>query len=213
MGLFPVKAVEQVPQSHSPTLRGRCTEGDVPGDGIQGFPGMNETPIHTARLPLLPLSLRQLELYQDDPVNFARSVGKPASQEMKTEILMRAISMKIEKMKQASVTQHAWLTYWLIMINAAGFGAGMAGFKGVPNDMGEVEIGYGIDAAFGGQGYMSEAVTAMIQWAFQSPSCLSVIAPDTARANIASCRVLERVGMHVYDESEETLNWRIDKTA
>ena len=60
---------------------------------------------------------------------------------------------------------------------------------------------------------MSEAVTAMIQWAFQSPNCLYVIAPGTVRANTASCRVLERVGMHVYDETEETLSWRIEKTA
>jgi RimJ/RimL family protein N-acetyltransferase len=108
---------------------------------------------------------------------------------------------------------HPWLTYWIIVLDEDGFGAGMAGFKGVPDEAGEVEIGYGIDPAYQGRGYMTEAVGALIEWAFQEERCRSVIAPDTERANVASNKVLSKVGMHVYEESEDARSWRIDRVA
>jgi ribosomal-protein-alanine N-acetyltransferase len=91
------------------------------------------------------------------------------------------------------------------------YGAGLAGFKGVPDGQGEVEIGYGIDPACQGQSYATEAVRALIAWAFQSPECTSVIAPNTKRSNIASNRVLGKVGMRIYAETAEAISWRIDK--
>jgi len=87
----------------------------------------------------------------------------------------------------------------------------LAGFKGVPDDQGKTEIGYGIDAAYRSRGYMTEAVKGLIEWAFQDVRCRAVIAPDTKRWNVASNRVLEKAGMRVYNETEEALDWRVDK--
>jgi RimJ/RimL family protein N-acetyltransferase len=58
---------------------------------------------------------------------------------------------------------------------------------------------------------MTEAVKGLIEWAFQDTRCRAVIAPDTKRWNVASHRVLEKVGMRVYNETEEALDWRVDK--
>ena len=138
-------------------------------------------------------------------------IGASVSRRILTERLRRAIKMKIAKMTEADVHEHFWFTYWLIVINEDGFGAGMAGFKGVPNEAGEVEIGYGIDPEYQGKGYVTEAAKSLIGWAFQRNGCLSVLAPDTKRENAASNRVLEKVGMHIYYESEDALSWRIDK--
>ena len=42
---------------------------------------------------------------------------------------------------------------------------GSADFKNVPDEKGQVEIGYGLGKAFEHEGYMTEAVRAMCSWA------------------------------------------------
>lgn len=58
-----------------------------------------------------------------------------------------------------------------------------------------VGIGYVIGRAYWGKGYMPEATRTMIDWAFLQPSIYRVYA-TTDIENIASQRVLEKVGMH-----------------
>jgi len=173
---------------------------------------MNAFSIDTTRLNLLSLSMEELHFYLEQPDRFERSNIPMISRRILTENLERAIKMKIEKMKIADEMDHPWYTYWLIQIKEDGFGAGMVGFKGVPNQDGEVEIGYGIDPQYRGRGFMTEAVHALIAWAFQHPQCRSVIAPGTERTNIASNRVLKNVGMEIYQETEDKISWRIDKS-
>ena len=119
--------------------------------------------------------------------------------------------MKLEKMASALPDDQPWYTYWLIQVPLDRFGAGMIGYKGVPDENGAVEIGYGIDNAFRNQGFMSEALQGMIRWAFQDPRCNRILAPDTLRSNLASNRVLEKVGMQVYQEKRDSLSWCLDK--
>ncbi|MBN1316752.1 MAG: GNAT family N-acetyltransferase [Anaerolineales bacterium] len=172
---------------------------------------MNTDHIKTPRLDLVPLSLEQLGLYLDDPGQLEKELDLLISRDILTEILKRAISIKREKMAGLPAAHHPWQSYWLIVVEREKFGAGMIGFKGLPNKNGEVEIGYGIDPRVRNRGYTTEAVKAMIHWAFQSEQCTSVIAPDTLRKNVASNSVLVKVGMVVYEESQEAISWRIDK--
>jgi RimJ/RimL family protein N-acetyltransferase len=58
----------------------------------------------------------------------------------------------------------------------------------------ELCIGYGLATAYRGQGYASEAATALITYAFDTLQAKRVLA-DTSRSNIDSRRVMERVGM------------------
>lgn len=167
--------------------------------------------IQTERLNLIPLTLRHLTLYLADPQRLERELGLSISRSILTERVRRAIEMKVSKMTQAEENTHVWYTYWLVVVAQEPFGAGLAGFKGYPDEDGEVEIGYGIDPSYQGKGYTTEAVQALITWAFQEPDCKSVIAPDTKRWNIASNRVLEKVGMYIYSETADALFWRIDR--
>ena len=121
--------------------------------------------------------------------------------------------MKLSKMAAAPESLHAWYTYWLIVIADLPFGAGMAGFKGVPDKHGEAEIGYGIDPAYRRKGYMTEAVRELIAWAFREPECRAVVARGVMRSNIASQKVLVHAGMSVYDETDDTLSYRISRAA
>lgn len=171
---------------------------------------MNETTqITTSRLDLIPLNRDQLGNYLDQEEKFSRDVG-PVSRAILTPILQKAIRMKLLKLEQTSPQDSGWITYWLIKVPPEGFGAGMIGFKGLPDQNGEVEIGYGIDPAYRNQGYITEAVQGMIRWAFGDSRCRRIIAPDTMRSNLASNRVLEKVGMRIYAESPDTLSWFID---
>lgn len=69
---------------------------------------------------------------------------------------------------------------------------GDLGFKG-PVKKHAVEIGYGVLPEYEGQGYTTEAVQAMAQWAFQQKDVVFVEA-ETEPENKASQRVLEKCG-------------------
>lgn len=83
--------------------------------------------------------------------------------------------------------------------------------KGAPNAQGEIEIGYGTDDGFEGKGFMTEALKALIRWAFEQPRVLAVTA-ETEKTNLASIRVLQKIGMTQYKEVDEMLWWRINKS-
>ncbi len=168
--------------------------------------------ILTPRLKLIALTPAQMELYLAAPDQLERALGFPVARDILTETVQRAIRIKLSKMAQAPAQNYAWYTYWLVVPVSQPYGAGLAGFKGVPDGQGEVEIGYGIDPACQGQGYATEAARALIAWAFQSPECASVIAPNTKKSNVASNRVLKKVGMSIYAETADAISWRIDKS-
>lgn len=168
--------------------------------------------LYTKRLDLIPLSPVQLQMYLDEPARLEQELGIPISRTIITERVRRAIRMKLAKMAHIEQARLAWYTYWLLLIRDVSFGAGLAGFKGFPDQNGQVEIGYGIDPDYQRQGYMTEAVQCLINWAFEEPTCLSVVARDTKKWNVASQRVLAQVGMQVYEESEDDFCLRVERT-
>lgn len=173
--------------------------------------------IRTEGICLQTLTVSQLQAYLDDPHSLEQELGFPVSRGVFTEIVRAAVEKKIVKMKAANVLDHGWFTYWLLVAPAApenggqSFGAGLLGFKGLPDAHGEVEIGYGIDPKYQGRGFTTEGVRALIAWAFQDPRCRAVIAPNTAKDNLASNRVLAKVGMTIEAESQSANDWRLDK--
>ena len=169
--------------------------------------------LKTERLDLVPLNIIQLRQYLEQPNLLEQALGMSISREIVTENVQRAIRMKLSKMAHIDKAQFAWYTYWLIVIRSVPFGAGLAGFKGFPDQKGEVEIGYGIDRDYQRKGYMTEAAQAMIAWAFEEPSCHAVTARNTKKWNLASQRVLFKLGMKVYEEMEDACNLRLERSS
>lgn len=167
--------------------------------------------IQTDRLRLIALTQAQLRLLLDNVTALEQELGLSIVEDIVDSAVMRAINIKLEKMEHADPAAYAWYTYWLLVVIEGEIGVGLMGFKGVPDASGEVEIGYGITAEFRRQGYTTEAAQALIAWAFRHRECHSVVAPDTLKSNPASNRVLEKVGMAVYEETPDTLSWRIRK--
>jgi len=169
------------------------------------------TSIQTERLKLIPLTTAQLRLCLANPEQLGQELGLFVAVDVITARVQRAIGMKIAKMEQVDPDRHPWYTYWLLVIAAERCGAGLVGFKGYPDDRGEVEIGYGIAPAYQGRGYTTEAARALIDWAFESPDCVSVIAAEVDRTNVASIRILEKVGLTHYREKGDLQFWRISR--
>ena len=119
--------------------------------------------IHTPRLRLLALNQKQLEQYLYSPHELEVELGFELAPIDPAGPVQRAINIKISKMAQAAKDDHLWYTYWLIVPHQAPYGAGMIGFKGIPNLLGEAEIGYGIEPAFQSKGYMTEAARLLVE--------------------------------------------------
>ena len=87
--------------------------------------------------------------------------------------------------------QWEWYAIWMIELKD-GTHIGELCFKGIDSD-GTVEIGYGITEKYQDHGYATEAVKAILKWAFQEPKVSSIEA-ETDEKNIASKKVLEKCG-------------------
>lgn len=87
--------------------------------------------------------------------------------------------------------QWEWYAIWMIELKD-GTHIGELCFKGLdPN--GIAEIGYGISEEYQNNGYATEAVKALLEWAFTDPKVIAIEA-ETESDNIASIRVLEKCG-------------------
>jgi ribosomal-protein-alanine N-acetyltransferase len=168
--------------------------------------------LQTKRLDLIALSAAQLRFYLEQPSFLEQELGFPISRTIITERVQRAIRMKLARMAHVEDKRLAWYTYWLLVIRGTPpFGAGLIGFKGFPDQAGEAEIGYGIDPDYQRKGYTTEAVQRMIAWAFEEAACMSVVARDTKKSNVASLRILAKLGMTVYDESEDAYWLKVER--
>ncbi len=79
-------------------------------------------------------------------------------------------------------------------------------FMGLPNDNGEIEIGYGTYEDFRGNGYMTEAVGGMVGWAKTQPNIKKITA-STDKTNRASYTVLQKNGFVKSGESDDLFHW------
>lgn len=161
--------------------------------------------LSTLRLEIFPLKEHQIRMYLQHPSALEIELGYPISREILNLNVRRALRIKLMHMQSAPVEDHLWLTYWLIKIRREPFGAGLAGFKSVPDQNGWTEIGYGIDPAYWNQGYMTEAARVLVDWALSQPACTKVTANETK--NPASVRVLQKIGFTLAAEDETGTTW------
>jgi RimJ/RimL family protein N-acetyltransferase len=98
-------------------------------------------------------------------------------------------------------------TYQVIR-RADGYVIGDVGFLGPPDATGAVSVGCGIAEDARGQGYATEALAALLEWA-RGQEGLTCVLADTTRSNLASQRLLERVGLHRVGEDGELLYYML----
>lgn len=80
-----------------------------------------------------------------------------------------------------------------IVEQSTGQAVGTIGFFGTPDTAGTAMIGYGLVSSARGAGYATEALRAIVAFAFTQETVLRLVA-DPDRDNVASHRVLEKSG-------------------
>lgn len=123
---------------------------------------------------------------------------KPASQEKMEEFIrsqtddeLKAAYTEMLNGCLSHLEQWEWYAIWMIELKD-GTHIGELCFKGLSAD-GVSEIGYGILPQYQGKGYATEAVTAVLAWAFKHPE-VTAIEAETVPDNSASIRVLTKCG-------------------
>lgn len=100
---------------------------------------------------------------------------------------------------------------WLVISQADGNIIGDIGFKGQPSANKDVEIGYGLLERYQNNGYATEAVGALVDWALSRPDVATVSA-ETIATNCTSIRVLEKIGFQKTCASDTTFHWSRHQT-
>lgn len=90
---------------------------------------------------------------------------------------------------------------WFVTLSDDGRVIGDCGTVGWTDELGRVEIGYGLSAAFRRQGYGTEAVRVLADWVAAQPGVSAVVA-DVEVGNAGSRRLLERLGFDLSGESD-----------
>lgn len=157
--------------------------------------------LRSQRLKIIPLGLEEFRLFLTDIHAMERKLGlvvEGVDLEGEVKIAMEGLL----KMAEEDLENFQWLTSWQIILTAENRAIGSACFMGPPNEKGEVEIGYGINEPYRRQGYMTEAVIALSNWALAQEGVHAITA-KTDKDNSASWRVLEKAGLVKSGEDDE----------
>ncbi|MGE7695010.1 GNAT family N-acetyltransferase [Lysinibacillus sp. NPDC094177] len=161
--------------------------------------------LSTKRLKLIPLNAKYLELLinEEKTLEIELSLNKAVFLD---EELRHALKFRLSKVLEDE-ENYIWHTNWLIVAKEKNCIVGGIMLKGLPNEQGEVVIGYYTFPQYQGKGYMTETVRMMKDWLLRQSNVKYVIA-DTDKNNIASHKVLQKAGATLYSESEELYFWR-----
>jgi [ribosomal protein S5]-alanine N-acetyltransferase len=103
------------------------------------------------------------------------------------------VTMTRRLLQDYTTHQQAWgYSFWAVIERESGRLIGDAGLYRTP--VGEVELGYTLGRAWWGRGYATEAAGAWLETAFSRLGIREVVALAEP-ANVASLRVLEKLGM------------------
>lgn len=162
--------------------------------------------VSTKRLRLIPLNAKYLELLINEEETVETELSLSSHEVFLDEELRQALKFRLSKVLEDE-ENYIWYTNWLIVSKEKNCIVGGIMLKGLPNEQGEVVIGYYTFPQYQGMGYMTETVRMMKDWLLRQSSVKYVIA-DTDKNNIASHRVLQKAGATLYSESEELYFWR-----
>jgi RimJ/RimL family protein N-acetyltransferase len=166
--------------------------------------------LQSERLLLFGLNRGHLEQALNHLDHLCAQLGIRADPDVFSTESRQAMMIKIARMDHVDAHLHPWYTYFLLVRKEDRRAVGVSGFKGAPTPLGSVEIGYAMQEDFRNHGYMTEAVQALVDWAFQQPGCRRVTA-ETLRDNWASQRVLQKAGMILDHDADRMLYWKIEK--
>jgi RimJ/RimL family protein N-acetyltransferase len=166
--------------------------------------------LKTKRLKLIPLDLYHLRLLRENRALMEKSLGLEISAMAVDELIKaeiaEALEVWIEKVSQ-NEKEYFWYTAWEIVLKDENISIGGIGLTGPPDTIGETMVGYNIDGNYQKQGFASEALAALTEWAFRHPAMRRVLA-ETPQENFASQSVLTKNGFVKTGRRPGTFLWQ-----
>lgn len=164
---------------------------------------------HRKEVPLVILQTSRLKIV---PLSKEEFLDKLNS-DFDDEEFHEAMCELQERADADKAYRFAWYTNRLIFRLEDGAYIGSAAFMNSPekdpDKVGLIEIGYSMKEEYRSQGYMTEAIGAMCDWALAQPKVYGMIA-GVKDDNPASIRVLEKCGFEMTDHSD-TLSLQVWK--
>lgn len=148
------------------------------------------TPLESPRLMLIPGSTEILQAAIEGPQSLAAVLRVRVPDDW-TEFGTAPLQYALDKIRDAD-TDRLWWMYFPIHREDEVL-VGCAGYKGAPNEKGEVEIGYEITPGYRRLGLATEMAATLVGHAFRHGHVNTVTA-HTLAFNNASTRILQNLG-------------------
>ena len=145
---------------------------------------------------LQPYTPEQLLALRDGVSEFEECIGVRAAAGLREFFVSDEVSPQwLDKLRRASGPD-PWVFGFAVIHREDQCVIGGASFKGPPDDDGVVEIAYGIVPAYEGQGYATEAASALVTFAVERVD-VRMIRAHTMPDGSASMRVLVKTGFQL----------------
>jgi len=154
--------------------------------------------IETERLVLFPYTKENLALFNNDLPRFEEDFGIVYRGE-ELDYLLAGFLRGLEREIAEDEAHYLFFTEFLIVLRENDHVIGSVDYKYVPKD-GVTEVGYGMNPAYEGHGYMTEALRAFLE--FGRTLGIRKVLADTKKDNIKSQNVLKRCGFRWLREDE-----------
>lgn len=164
--------------------------------------------IESERLRLIPLTHELLQLCNINRAAMEQSIGLNISAmkvapDYQVEIDDAMLNFWLPQTLEHP-DKYYWYTSWEIVLKSTNTSIGGIGFAGYPNKDGETQVGYMIDELQQRNGYATEALQTIVEWAFHQDVVKAVIG-QTPLDNLASQATLLKNSFVADGEGEEGL--------
>ena len=162
-------------------------------------------PLTTKRLLLIPMSHEQVRsvMIGEEIAHQGTSIEKDPHWPRKDTLDILPVTDQILESQE----HPSGFEIWMIVKRDSQTVIGDIGFHGPPDSTGTVEIAYGLVESKQSQGFGSEALQALIQWALQQPEVSSIRA-SCLLVNQPSRKIFEKNQMKEVKRDDDSITYR-----
>lgn len=157
----------------------------------------------TDRLKIITFEVQMIKALLEGPEQLEKLIPYQVPAEYPMDVYKQFFPYKIERFS-GYPEENIW--EGLIINRENQTVIGDIGYKGGPDEKGEINLGYSVLPRFQGQGFATEAAAAMVEWGLAQPGVKKVTATCSPE-NTASIRVLQKAGLKQLREDEKKIYW------
>lgn len=169
----------------------------------------------TLRLKIFPLTYEQDLKYRNFKSELESELSLNQSFWEHSDEVIEMLETRLIPRLEKNNSQLIFNTIWLVIDKSKNAIVADFGIKGnhvssISNvGKNEIEIGYGTQPSFQGNGYMTEAIGGFVKWAYKRND-IDIILANTDINNLPSIKVLKKNGFEKFNENENEYFWKKD---